>query len=291
MSTSAVEARALHKAWPRGKTPFVALHALDLTIPRGVTYGLVGPNGAGKTTFIKLVLSVARATAGEVRVLGGSPDDTAVRARIGYLPENLHLPPAWTPLAFLASIARLKRCAVDSQALLGRVGLAANATQTIGTFSKGMRQRLGLAAALVGAPELLVLDEPTDGIDPLGRVDVRRLLLEEKAKGTTVLLNSHLLSETEKVCDRVGILSGGRLVKDGTLAELTGASGYEVRIASPVALAGLPFVERAGVLHFASDDVLVLNQALDGLRRRGGVITGLQRRTLSLEDVLAEVAR
>lgn len=156
-ATLAIEARGLHKTYgglfgPRQR----ALAGLDLSVGRGEAFGLIGPNGAGKTTFIKLLLGIARATQGSVRLLGGDPEDVAVRRRVGYLPERLHLPPAWTPPAFLASVARLK--GVDAGLrpmveLLARVGLADDAQRRIGGFSKGMRQRLGLAAALIGAPE------------------------------------------------------------------------------------------------------------------------------------------
>ena len=200
------EVRALAKsysgAFGRGGHP--ALRGVDLTVERGIAFGLIGLNGAGKTTFIKSLLGVVRPSAGTVKILDGDPEDPAVRARIGYLPERLLLPHASTPLAFLASVARLKRLPSrddDARRQLVRVGLENDSDRKIGGFSKGMRQRLGLAAALLGDPELLILDEPTDGVDPLGRADVRRLLGEEKSRGVTIFLNSHLLSETERVCD------------------------------------------------------------------------------------------
>ena len=185
-----------------------ALRGLTLSVPQGSAFGLIGPNGAGKTTFIKVLLGVVRPTSGDVTVLGGDPQDTAVRARIGYLPERMHLPAALRARDFLRSVATLKGLtSKDAEliALLERVGLRTG-DQRVGTFSKGMRQRLGLAAAMLGQPELLILDEPTDGIDPVGRVEVRALLLEEKKRGATILLNSHLLSETERICDRIGVL-------------------------------------------------------------------------------------
>src|SRR5262249_14885934 len=140
-----------------------ALAGLDLAVAQGEAFGLIGPNGAGKTTFIKILLGIARPTTGEVKLLGGDPEGVEVRRRVGYLPERLHLPQAWPPPAFLASVARLKGADPSPRALLdllGRVGLANDADRKIGGFSKGMRQRLGLAGALIGAPDLLVLDEP-----------------------------------------------------------------------------------------------------------------------------------
>src|SRR5207244_11296132 len=129
--------------------------------------------------------------------------------------ERLHLPHAWSSVAFLASVARLKgieRAADEVRRQIARVGLESDATRAIGGFSKGMKQRLGLAAALLGAPPLLVLDEPTDRVDPLGRAEIRQILAEERARGATLFLNSHLLSETDRICDRIGILAGGRLL-------------------------------------------------------------------------------
>jgi ABC-2 type transport system ATP-binding protein len=271
--------------------PHPALRGLTLSIPRGSAFGLIGPNGAGKTTFIKLLLGVARPSGGQVEVLGGSPDERAVRARIGYLPERLHLPDAWTPLQFLASVARLKNVPSEP-ALLERVGLQDSAARKIGGFSKGMRQRLGLAIALLGRPELLILDEPTDGIDPLGRVDVRRILLEEKARGATVLLNSHLLAETERVCDRIGILHHGQLVREGTLASLTAQTqGFRVKLTGTGDPAACGFVAQGGHWLFEQPDVEALNAALAKAREGGSLVTEVLPRALDLEEVLAEATR
>jgi ABC-2 type transport system ATP-binding protein len=296
----AIQAVGLTKVYSSffGKTRQTALAGLDLAIPRGTAFGLIGLNGAGKTTFIKSILGVVRPTSGTVRALDGDPEDAAIRARIGYLPERLHLPGAWTPVAFLASVARLKGLGNAGEAIhrhLGRVGLANDAGRRIGGFSKGMRQRLGLAAALLGAPDLLVLDEPTDGVDPLGRAEIRRILAEERARGATIFLNSHLLAETERICDRIGILAGGRLVREGTIEELTGsATRYRARFApgaNAAALAPLGFTARGG------DDVYVCDAAdpaaLDALlacaRGHGALLIELRRDLRDLEDVLAEV--
>jgi ABC-2 type transport system ATP-binding protein len=292
--TAAVEVHALTKSfqglWSR---PQHALKGLTLSIPRGVAFGLIGPNGAGKTTFIKLLLGVARPTSGSVRVLGGDPDDRAVRARIGYLPERLHLPAALTAKDVLRSVAVLKLTdASDAvlRPLLERVGLE-DSSQRVGTFSKGMRQRLGLATAVLGAPELLILDEPTDGIDPMGRVDVRALLIEEKNRGATILLNSHLLAETERVCDRIGILDHGELKLEGSLDEVRRASSrWFVRVAEDSNSAA---VEAAGLVREGngwafSGPVEQLNQAIDRLRAAGVTLTELVPATRDLEAVLTE---
>jgi ABC-2 type transport system ATP-binding protein len=278
----ALSVRQVEKAY-RGLwgPPQQALRGLTLAVPRGAAFGLIGPNGAGKTTFIKILLGVVRPTAGEVEVLGGHPEDVEVRARIGYLPERLHLPAALMARAFLRSVATLKRVApsdAELRVLLERVGLK-DGSQRIGGFSKGMRQRLGLAAALLGQPELLVLDEPTDGIDPVGRVEVRRLLLEEKQRGATILLNSHLLAETERVCDRVGVLKQGRLELEGALDTLR----THLR-AWTLTFDGAPGETYEG-------DVDGLNEALDAARARGLKLTGVVPQTRDLEAVLTDLER
>lgn len=292
--TAALAVTQLVKTW-KGLfgAPHTALRGLTLSIPRGAAFGLIGPNGAGKTTFIKVLLGVVRPTSGEVEVLGGDPQDTAVRARIGYLPERMHLPAALTGRNFLRSVSTLKSLHpsdVELGQLLQRVGLRAD-SQRIGTFSKGMRQRLGLAAAMLGQPELLILDEPTDGIDPVGRVDVRALLLEEKKRGATLLLNSHLLAETERICDRIGVLEQGQLRLEGTLEEVRrAASRWSVRFAGEVD-AGL--VEGAGFeLEDGSwcfeGDVAGVNEALDAVRAKGLQVLALTPQTRDLEDVLTD---
>lgn len=290
----AVVAESLEKQW-KGlfSPPFRALDGLTLHIPRGAAFGLIGPNGAGKTTFIKLLLGVARPTGGRVQVLGGDPEDAAVRARVGYLPERLHLPAALRARDFLRSVAALKSLSPDARALAGmleRVGLE-DSGQRIGTFSKGMRQRLGLAAAMLGEPELLVLDEPTDGIDPVGRMEVRELLLAERRRGATLLLNSHLLAETERLCDRVGILEHGRLKLEGALDEVRRASGRFFARFTPdtdaAILAAVGFVPEGAGHAFASGDVDAVNAAVDQVRRAGGRLVELTPATRDLEDVLA----
>ncbi len=270
-----------------------ALRGLTLSIPKGSAFGLIGPNGAGKTTFIKVLLGVVRPTSGDVTVLGGDPQDTRIRARVGYLPERMHLPAALKGRDFLRSVATLKGLGpsdAELGRLLERVGLK-DSPQRIGTFSKGMRQRLGLGAAMLGQPELLILDEPTDGIDPVGRVEVRNLLLEEKQRGATILLNSHLLSETERVCDRIGVLERGQLRLEGTLDEVRRASSsWEIRFSgapSAELLGNAGFVLTDGRWTFAGD-VAALNEALDEARRQGLQLTALVPQTRDLEAVLAE---
>jgi ABC-2 type transport system ATP-binding protein len=223
-----------------------------------------------------------------------------VRARIGYLPERLHLPTSWTPPAFLASVARLKGLRPEPgelPRLLERVGLADAAGRRIGGFSKGMRQRLGLSAALLGRPDLLILDEPTDGIDPLGRVEVRHLLGEELARGATLFLNSHLLSETERICERIGILSGGRLVREGRLEELRQTTTrWRLRFApgtapGALAAAGLTPAGEEGLWSCEAQEPAGLNAALDKARSAGALVLEITREVRDLEQVLADAMK
>src|ERR1700687_4229032 len=165
MSPAAIQACSLRKTYagPFGRNPREVLRGIDLEVPSGCAFGLIGPNGAGKTTFIKAMLAILHPTDGRVLIFGADPNQVQVRARIGYLPERLHLPPAWNAREILFSVARLKRVfitAAQVDQLLERVGLIAEGHRPVRAFSKGMRQRVGLAAALLGGPDLLVLDEP-----------------------------------------------------------------------------------------------------------------------------------
>ena len=294
----AIEAEGLEKRYAGllGRNAKDALRGIDLKIPAGSAFGLIGPNGAGKTTFVKTLLGVVRPTAGRVRLLGADPEDARARARVGYLPERLRLSPAWTPVQILESVARLKGLTVPRArmlALIEEVGIASEARHVVGRFSKGMRQRVGLAIALLGDPELLVLDEPTDGLDPVGRVEVRGILARALARGATLLLNSHLLDETERICERIGILVAGRIVTEGPLAALTaGAGTWRVRFAEGAPAAALV---QAGFTRFDATTWVypdgppaALNEALGSVRAAGALVVELTRDVRELEQVLAD---
>jgi ABC-2 type transport system ATP-binding protein len=296
----AIEARGLAKRYGGafGGKGQDALRGVDLAVPRGAAFGLIGPNGAGKTTFVKSLLAVVRPTEGTISLLGGDPEDPAVRRRVGYLPERLALAPAWTPLEILASVARGKRLRLArpaALALLEEVGIAEDAGRRVGGFSKGMRQRVGLAAALVGDPELLVLDEPTDGLDPIGRVEVRALLARRLAAGATLLLNSHLLAETERICGRIGVLVQGRIVREGPLEALTApGAAWSVRFASgapEAALVAAGFAPAAAGRWAFAGEPPALNTALDRARAAGALLLELSQEGKDLEAVLAEAMR
>jgi ABC-2 type transport system ATP-binding protein len=226
----AIEARELHKVF--GAT--VAVEDLSLEVHRGEVFGFLGPNGAGKTTTVNLLLDLVRPTSGQAWVLGRRPGDPAAMARIGFLPEHFRFPAWMTARGFLEAHGRLygmpdevSRRRVPE--VLSRVGLANRATAKLGTFSKGMTQRIGLAQALLASPEVLFLDEPTSALDPIGRREVRDIIREQRDAGTTVFLNSHLLSEVEVTCDRVAIVKAGRVVRVAPLDELAGGE-IELRV-------------------------------------------------------------
>jgi ABC-2 type transport system ATP-binding protein len=210
-----------------------AVDDVSFTVGRGEVLGLLGPNGAGKTSVIKMLLGLVRPDAGEVLLLGRRSSDPRSRTAVGYLPELFRYQPWLTPTEVLDLHVRLARVpvgAAEQRECLALVGLADRAGDRLGGFSKGMQQRLGLAVALVARPELVVLDEPTSALDPLGRVDVRDLVLSLKSRGVAVLLNSHLIGEVERVCDRVVILDKGRVAASGTLAELLGQREVRLRL-------------------------------------------------------------
>jgi ABC-2 type transport system ATP-binding protein len=204
-----------------------ALAGLSMSVPRGEIFGFLGPNGAGKTTAVKLLLGLARPTSGEARVLGAPPYDLEMRRRIGYLPELFRYQEWLTAREVLSTHCALagmsrgrRRDAIDRS--LELVGLTARCDDLVGSFSKGMQQRLGLAVALVAEPDVVFLDEPTSALDPVGRRDVREILRSLKQRGATVFLNSHMLSEVELVCDRAAVVDRGRVVALGTMSELIG---------------------------------------------------------------------
>jgi ABC-2 type transport system ATP-binding protein len=226
----AIVARGLAKRYGR----IDALHDLTLRVAPGECLGFLGPNGAGKSTAVKMLVALVRPTGGAAEVLGKPVGDRATRARIGYLPELFRYPDWLAAREVLAFHARLLRLGGAPRAIaevLDEVGLRERAGDRVGTYSKGMQQRLGLAVALLGAPEIVFLDEPTSALDPVGRSDVRALIERLRARGTTVFLNSHLLGEVERVCDRVCVVDRGRVVAEGSVDALTGAArGVRVRL-------------------------------------------------------------
>jgi ABC-2 type transport system ATP-binding protein len=228
---AAIETRELRKQFGR----IVALAGLTMTVRRGEVFGFLGPNGAGKTTAVKLLLGLSAPSAGAGSVLGAPLGDLASRRRIGYLPELFRYQGWMTATEVLAlhcELAGLPRAAWTAEIAeaIELVGLAERSDDRVETFSKGMQQRLGLAVALLGKPDLIVLDEPTSALDPVGRQDVRAIIAALKSRGATVFLNSHLLTEVERVCDRVAIVDHGRVVAELAMAEMQEQSGVRVRV-------------------------------------------------------------
>jgi ABC-2 type transport system ATP-binding protein len=225
--TPALEVSALAKRY--GATH--ALRGVDLTVGEAELVGLLGPNGAGKSTLVKSACGLVRPSTGTVSVCGAPAGSPPARRALGYLAELFRFP-GWTSadelLALHQRLAGSRGGAPERAELLELVGLADAASRRVETMSKGMQQRLGIAQALVGGPRLLLLDEPTSALDPAGRRIVRELLEELRRRGVAVLLNTHLLSEVERVCDRVAIIDRGRLLAEGSPDELASASGVEV---------------------------------------------------------------
>jgi len=217
-----------------------ALRELEMTVRDGEVFGFLGPNGAGKSTTIDILLDYARPTAGEVRVLGMDAQDqsVAIRERTGVLPENFGPLDGMTGRQHVAFALEAKGGDGDPDTLLGRVGLSHAADRQASGYSKGMAQRLMLAMALAGEPELLILDEPTTGLDPNGAREMRRIVTEEAERGATVFFSSHILDQVEAVCDRVGIIAEGKLVTVDTIDGLRDAAGTTGEMV--LSVAGIP---------------------------------------------------
>jgi ABC-2 type transport system ATP-binding protein len=217
---------------------FVAIDDLTLTVPRGEVFGLLGPNGSGKSTTVKLILGLLYPTKGHIEVFGHSPRHVQTKARIGYLPEESYLYrylSSRETLDFFGNLFHLSKDERNNRAdqLLDMVGLGKTQTRAVGEFSKGMQRRIGLAQALINDPDLVILDEPTAGLDPIGCREVKDLIVALAKRGKTVILSSHLLSDVEDVCDRVVIYYGGKIQAQGTLNELL-AKPDSLRITTPV---------------------------------------------------------
>ena len=237
-----------------------ALNGVSMNIRRGEIFALLGPNGAGKTTLIKILLGIIRSSRGKAEILGMTAGDRRSRVNIGYLPEHLRVPKhhtVRTALSFYGQLSGLTPTTIRerSDALIDKVGLAGRDRESVRRFSKGMLQRLGLAQALLHEPQLLIMDEPTDGLDPVGRSHVRAILQELRDEGRTVFLNSHLLQEVELICDRVGIMNKGNLKFVGAVQELQpkGAGTVNLRL----------FGKREAILPLIGDASLTADNHLE----------------------------
>jgi ABC-2 type transport system ATP-binding protein len=293
----AIETRGLRKAYGA----VLALDSLDLRVGPGEVVGLLGPNGAGKTTAVKLLLGLVRKSGGEGSVLGRPLGDRAARARIGYLPELFRYQ-AWLTadevLHLHAGLAGLpgSRRGPEIARVLGLVGLADRAHDRVGGFSKGMQQRLGLAVALLGDPALVILDEPTSALDPVGRDDVRAIIRDARARGSAVLLNSHLLGEVERLCDRAVIVNRGSVVASGTLAQLLGESAVRLRVTGlPPDLAPLrvfgPLTDEDGWLVVRPVDPERIPDLVSAVVTMGGRVHAVDPARRTLEELFLDVVR
>ncbi len=308
MTETVIEVHDLAKAYKTalGRPLVRALDGVSFTVRAGELFGLLGPNGAGKTTTVKILLGLTPATAGEARIHGLPVTDPESRRHVGYLPEGHRIPGYLTArqaMSIFGRMSGMEKSDISSRTalLLERVKLSQWADVRVKKFSKGMTQRLGLACALVHSPDVLLLDEPTDGVDPVGRREIRDLLREEaKTHGTAVLLNSHLLSEIELTCDRVAVLRKGKAAAEGTVDELTRKSEkYKMVATAPIDDALLASFRETGAIvervnshvELSVDGVQHLNALVDQLRARGGMLTELAPMRSTLEDVFVDLIK
>jgi len=272
----------------------LAVDGVDLTVLAGEVYGFLGPNGAGKTTTLRILTGLIAPTSGSVRVLGGRPGDSGVLGRTGSMIES----PAFYPylsgldnLRLLAEYADVPRARIDE--VLELVDLTARAKDRFSTYSLGMKQRLGVAAALLKDPELVILDEPTNGLDPAGMRDMRRLIRDLGADGRTVLLSSHLLGEVQQICDRVGIINAGRMVAEQKVEELRGEQELVIR-ATPREQAGSILAAFGSVRRY--DDTLRVKVPAEraaevnrALVEAGIAVSELRSAERALDDIFFEL--
>ena len=275
---------------------YPVLRGVSLTVPRGGIYGFLGPNGAGKTTTLKIVTGLLFPDAGQIEILGRPLSDPSVRGRIGFLPETPYFYDYLTGSELLLFLGRLlgaqeARLRASIPPLLRAVGLEGKGKVQLRKYSKGMLQRIGLAQALLNEPELVILDEPMSGLDPVGRREIRDLILDLKSQGKTVFFSSHILADAEMICDRVAILVQGRVVREGHLEELLGS---EVRFWE-VTLGGAPslvppqgcqlLARRGGQVFLRVDREETLQELIDQARRGGASVQGVLPHKASLEDL------
>jgi len=290
--------------WGRNKV--VAVDGLDLKIGTREIFGLLGPNGSGKTTTLKMLLSLLHPTKGKAVVLGGDSRDPKINCRIGFLPEESYLYPylsAYETLDFYGRLfglsAKIRKSRIE--ALLEMVGLSGMANRPVGTFSKGMARRIGLAQSLINDPELLILDEPTSGLDPIGTKQIKDLIVELGRRGKTVLLCSHLLADAEDVCDRIAIMYGGRIQRIGSVAELlkqtdkrritTGPISDEVigKIKAIVAAENLDSEVETPMERLESFFIDIVRQAREHKTPTSGVVTSGDLGDVEMAEAVSDV--
>ncbi len=307
----ALSVSSLSKTYRTGllrRSTVQALDGISLAVEEGAIFGLLGPNGAGKTTLVKILLGLVRPSGGTARLFGRPAGTPAARHRIGFVPENHRFPGFFTATQTLHAYGRLADVPRTERndripQLLDRLALDGRGDTKVKTFSKGMLQRLGLAQALLNEPDLLFLDEPTGGVDPVGRRAIRDIVLELRDEGKTIFLNSHLLSEVEKVCTQIAILRNGTLVRRGSVEELTAVDRVYDLVATPVPdsllnTSELPLTPGPDGSSAASgldqyrvhaDDRTTLNAVVDRLRSADVEIESITPLRQSLEDYFIDV--
>ena len=305
-STAAIRVENLTKIYKSafGAHEVQALSDVSIEVQPGEIFGLLGPNGAGKTTLVKILLGALRVTSGRGFINGHDISDAPARSKVGFLPENHRFPSYQTGLQMLlcfggmAGLSR-KDIFVKADPLLELVEMSRWRDTKIKKYSKGMMQRLGLAQAMLNDPDIVFLDEPTDGVDPIGRHQIRNILVELKKQGKTIFLNSHLLAEVESVCDRVAILDKGHLIKTGPVhnlisikpsyqietAELNNEIEEEIKIAFPGA------VVEGNMITVTLDDEFQINGLIDLLRQNYVDILAVIPRKVSLEDSFMQLIK
>jgi ABC-2 type transport system ATP-binding protein len=290
----AVSIECLRKIYRGG---FEALAGVSLEVPTGSVFGLLGPNGAGKSTLVKSLLTILRPTECRGTLLGQPIGHRATLSKVGYLPEHAKFPEYLTGrqvVEFSAGLSKVSSTITKRRTgeLLERVGMASWGDKPVGSYSKGMKQRVGLAQALVNDPELVFLDEPTDGVDPGGRIEIRKLIEAMRAEGKTVFVNSHLLAEVEQVADHVVILAKGRIVESGKVSDLTSRGRhYEIRTEGPVP-PGIREKFNAQGWEVAGDRISIqahdagpVQPVIDALRAEKISIREVREARISLEDL------
>ncbi|MFC6722145.1 ABC transporter ATP-binding protein [Halobacteriaceae archaeon SHR40] len=297
---AAIELNGLSKQYGN----LTAVQNLDLQIPNGEIFGFLGPNGAGKSTTINIILDFVKPTAGQASVLGMNcqAQGKELRQRIGVLPEGYDVYDRLTGRQHLEFAIESKSATNDPQRLLERVGIANAADRKAGGYSKGMAQRLTLAMALVGDPDLLILDEPTTGLDPNGARQIREIIREENRNGTTVFFSSHILGQVEAVCDRVGILREGRLVADDSIEGLRdnvpggeslvveGVGFTDSVVASIRAMEGVESVDErqpGEMLSISLNSAASKTAVLSAIEDTGATVSDFSTEEASLEDLFA----
>jgi ABC-2 type transport system ATP-binding protein len=294
-------AKVYRSRWNRREVR--AVDGISLNVPRGTIFGLLGPNGAGKTTFVKMLLSAVRPTRGSAMIFGRDAREPEARRPIGYLPENHRFPTYFTGagmLDFYAALSGMEAAARRRRIpeMLDLVGLDKWGSVRIGKYSKGMLQRLGLAQALIHSPSMLILDEPTDGVDPVGRRQIRDVLTRCEEKGVTIFINSHLLAEVETFCREAAIVDKGKVALSGKMHDLTAGKGYRLTVAeAPEALVeelrarATSMESRNGFIDFQFATRHLVNEAVDLLRAQRCEVEALSPTTSTLEDVFVRTVQ